>query len=155
MNTNLLDLNDDILNIIGDSVKKDNAKRQIMNEKQIINGKEIRFSSYPYWSLYGFDGDTFSKDILKKYLFLKIDNEIKYIKAQARVDKIKLTKTDIRLCIWICFQRYKLILNNDYKINIYDDENNYFDEYLILNKLNFLKNWLKNFFKYIFRNKNI
>ena len=137
MNTNLLDLNDDILNIIGDSVKKDNAKRQIMNEKQIINGKEIRFCSYPYWSLYGFkDGDTISKYILKKYLFLKIDNEIKYIKAQARVDKIKLTKTDIRLCIWICFQRYKLILNNDYKINIYDDENNYFDEYLTLNKLN-------------------
>ena len=139
MNTNLLDLNDDILNIIGDSVKKDNAKRQIMNEKQIINGKEIRFCSYPYWSLYGFDGDTFSKDILKKYLFLKIDNEIKYIKAQARVDKIKLTKPDIRLCILICFQRYKLILNNDYKINIninMEDENNYFDEYLTLNKLN-------------------
>ena len=43
MNTNLLDLNNDILNIIGDFVKKDNAKRQIMNEKQIINGKEIRF----------------------------------------------------------------------------------------------------------------
>ena len=111
-----------------------------MNEKQIINGKEIRFCSYPYWSLYGFkDGDTISKYILKKYLFLKIDNEIKYIKAQARVDKIKLTKPDIRLCILICFQRYKLILNNDYKINIninMEDENNYFDEYLILNKLN-------------------
>ena len=140
MNTNLLDLNDDILNIIGDSVKKDNAKRQIMNEKQIINGKEIRFCPYPYWSLYAFDGDTFSKDILKKYLFLKIDNEIKYIKAQARVDKIKLTKTDIRLCIWICFQRYKLILNNDYKINIninMEDENNYFDEYLKKKKYSF------------------
>jgi hypothetical protein len=137
MNTNLLDLNNDILNIIGDFVKKDNAKRQIMNEKQIINGKEIRFCLYPYWSLYGIkDGDTYSKYILKKYLFYKIDNDIKYIKAQARVDKIKLTKTDIRLCIWICFQRYKLILNNDYKINIYDDENNYFDEYLTLNKLN-------------------
>ena len=108
-----------------------------MKEKQIINGKEIRFCPYPYWSLYGFNGgDTFSKYILKKYLFYKIDNDIKYIKAQARVDKIKLTKTDIRLCIWICFQRYKLILNNDYKINIYDDENNYFDEYLTLNKLN-------------------
>ena len=141
MNTNLLDLNDDILNIIGDSVKKDNAKRQIMNEKQIINGKEIRFCPYPYWSLYGIKvGDTYSKYILKKYLFYKIDNDIKYIKAQARVDKIKLTKTDIRLCIWICFQRYKLILNNDYKINIninMEDENNYFDEYLKKKKYSF------------------
>ena len=119
MNTNLLDLNNDILNIIGDFFKKDNTKRQIMNEKQIINGKEIRFCPYPYWSLYGIKvGDTYSKYILKKYLFYKIDNDIKYIKAHARVDKIKLTKTDIRLCIWICFQRYKLILNNDYKINI-------------------------------------
>ena len=137
MNTNLLDLNNDILNIIGDFVKKDNAKRQIMNEKQIINGKEIRFLPYPYWSLYGINvGDTCSKYILKKYLFNKIDNDIIYIKAHARFEKIKLTKTDIRLCIWICFQRYKLILNNDYKINIYDDENNYFDEYLTLNKLN-------------------
>ena len=51
MNTNLLDLNNDILNIIGDFVKKDNAKRQIMKEKQIINGKETRFCPYPYWSL--------------------------------------------------------------------------------------------------------
>ena len=75
MNINLLDLNDDILNIIGDSVKKDNAKRQIMNEKQIINGKEIRFCSYPYWSLYGFDGDTFQNISLKIFIF-KIDNEI-------------------------------------------------------------------------------
>ena len=136
MNTNLLDLNNDILNIIGDFVKKDNAKRQIMKEKQIINGKEIRFCPYPYWSLYGFkDGDTISKYILKKYLFLKIDNEIKYIKAHARVDKIKLTKTDIRLCIWVLFQRYKLILNNDYKINLnMEDENNYLDECLKLKK---------------------
>ena len=138
MNTNLLDLNNDILNIIGDYVKKDNAKRQIMKEKQIINGKEIRFCPYPYWSLYGIkDGDTYSKYILKKYLFYKIDNDIKYIKVHARVDKIKLTKTDIRLCIWVLFQRYKLILLNDYKINLnMGDENNYLDEYLSLNKLN-------------------
>ena len=68
MNTNLLDLNNDILNIIGDYVKKDNAKRQIMKEKQIINGKEIRFCPYPYWSLYGFNGDTFSKLSFLTYL---------------------------------------------------------------------------------------
>ncbi len=43
MNTNLLDLNNDVLNIIGDYVKKDNFERKIMKEKQILNGKEIRF----------------------------------------------------------------------------------------------------------------
>jgi hypothetical protein len=107
MNTNLLDLNNDILNIIGDYVKKDNAERQIRNDKQIINRKEIRFCPYPYWSIHGIkDGDDFSKYIIKNYLFLKIDKEIKYIKVHVRVDKIKLTKTDIRLCIWVCFQRY-------------------------------------------------
>ena len=84
--------------------------------------------------------ETLIQKNFKKYLFSKIDNDIKYIKVHARVDKIKLTKTDIRLCIWVLFQRYKLILLNDYKINLnMGDENNYLDEYFSLNKLN-LKN---------------
>ncbi len=33
MNTNLLDLNNDVLNIIGDYVKKDNFEK-LMNEEQ-------------------------------------------------------------------------------------------------------------------------
>ncbi len=36
MNTNLLDLNGDILNIIGDYVKEDNKKEGRRKEKQII-----------------------------------------------------------------------------------------------------------------------
>ena len=46
MNTNLLDLNNDVLNIIGDYVKKDNLEKKIkmvktlMNEEQILNGKK-------------------------------------------------------------------------------------------------------------------
>ncbi len=72
---------------------------------------------------------------MKKYLFYKIDNDIKYIKAHARVDKIKLTKPDIRMCIWIWFQRYKFILNDKFNLNV-EDENNYLDEYLTLKKLN-------------------
>jgi hypothetical protein len=40
MNTNLLDLNNDVLNIIGDYVKKDNFERKIMKEIQILNGKQ-------------------------------------------------------------------------------------------------------------------
>ena len=137
MNTNLLDLNNDVLNIIGRYVKKHNFEREIMKEKQILNGKEIWFCLYPFWNLYGIkDGGTYSIYIFKKYLFYKIDNDIKYIKVHARVDKIKLTKTDIRLCIWICFQRYKLIFN-DYKINLnMEDETNYLDEYFTLEKLN-------------------
>ncbi len=39
MNTNLFDLNNDVLNIIGDYVKKDNFEK-LMNEEQIINEKK-------------------------------------------------------------------------------------------------------------------
>ena len=49
MNTNLLDLNNDVLNIIGDYVKKDNIKRErekIVNSEQIINGKIIMFRNF-------------------------------------------------------------------------------------------------------------
>ena len=145
---NLLDLNNDVLNIIGVYVKKDNLERKIIkdrqmrSDKQIINGKEIRFC--PYHNSYWFDlknydikvRGTISKDNIKKYLFDNINNEIKYIKVHARVDKNKLTKPDFRLCIWICLQRFKFILN-DKNINLnIDDENNYLNEYLTLKKLN-------------------
>ena len=46
---NLLDLNKDIINIIGDFVKKDNLKREreeIENVEQIINGKTIIFRNF-------------------------------------------------------------------------------------------------------------
>ncbi len=42
MNTNLLDLNNDVLNIIGDYVKKDNLEEKLRSAKQIVNGKKIR-----------------------------------------------------------------------------------------------------------------
>ena len=157
---NLLDLNDDILNIIGVYVKKDNLERKIIKDsqmrsyRQIINGKEIRFCPY-FDSGIMFDIklmlhensikvlDTIAKDIIKRFLFDKVHNEIKYIKVHARVDKIKLTKPDLRMCIWICFHRYFVILNNYFDIrnnnkidlNI-DDENNFLNEYLTIKKLN-------------------
>ena len=110
MNFNLLDLNNDVLNIIGYYVKKDNLERKIKKDmqlrsyRQIINGKEIRFCLYFDWyyfrSIYGIkEGGITSRDLIKKYLFNQIDNDIKYIKVHARVDKIKLTKPDIRMCI--------------------------------------------------------
>jgi hypothetical protein len=80
-------------------------------------------------------GALFQKIILK-ILFDNFDNEMKYIKVHARVDKNKLTKPDLRLCIWLCLQRFKFILN-DKNINLnIDDENNYLNEYLTLKKLN-------------------
>ena len=143
---NLLDLNNDVLNIIGVYVKKDNLERKIIkdrqmkSDKQIINGKEIRFCPYFCWfDLKNYDikvRGTISKDNIKKYLFDNINNEIKYIKVHARLDKNKLTKPDLRLCIWLCLQRFKFILN-DKNINLnIDDENNYLNEYLTLKKLN-------------------
>ena len=144
MNTNLLDLNNDILNIIGDYVKKDNFERKIMKEKQILNRKKITFPClrchyYPFdENPYDENGD-YLKDNIKRYLFHYIDNEIIEVKKYAKTDKIKLTKPILRMCVWIFFQRYKLILN-DYKINLnMEDENKYLDEYLTVNKLNLKK----------------
>ena len=52
------------------------------------------------------------------------------IKDYAKSDKIKLSKVNIRMCVWICSQRCKLILD-DYILNLnMDDENNYLDECL-------------------------
>ena len=42
MNTNLLDLNNDILNIIGRYVKKDTFEKQL-EEEQVLNGKKKCF----------------------------------------------------------------------------------------------------------------
>ena len=40
------------------------------------------------------------------------------------------------MCIWLCFHRYFVILNNN-KIDLnMEDENNYLDEYFRLRKLN-------------------
>ncbi len=70
-------------------------------------------------------------------------------KNYAKTDKIKLSKVNIRMCIWVCIQRgkyllnrYKMYLNKENKnrefLNM-EDENNYLDEYLTLNKLNLKK----------------
>ena len=50
---------------------------------------------------------------------------MKYIKAHARIDKNKLPKPDLRLCIWIYLQRFKIILD-DNKINLSIDDKKYF-----------------------------
>ena len=54
----------------------------------------------------------------------------------AKIDKIRLGKDNIRMCAWVWFKCSKVILDY-YKLTLdIDDENNYFDEYLISKKLN-------------------
>ncbi len=93
MNTNLLDLNNDILEIIGEYVKKDNLEEEIrqrgklMNEEQILNGKKIRFRRLSYWIPFSFirdednydikDKNTIPKDNIKSYICVYIADEIK------------------------------------------------------------------------------
>ena len=54
--------------------------------------------------------------------------------------KLKLTKPDLRMCIWVLFQRCKIILDK-YKLNMDDDEDIFFEEYLKLKKLNLKKKY--------------
>ena len=138
-NNNLLDLDIDILNIIGDYVKKDNLNKQLMKEEQILNGKNIRFNEFEYrippHSIIK-NRNTISKNSIKLYIFDYVDMEIIKIKNNAKTDKIRLDKDNIRMCIWVCFKRCNFILE-DYKLIIdIDDEDNFFEEYLSLKKLN-------------------
>ena len=140
---NLLDLNKDILNIIGDSVKKDNLQREkdnlqrereeIINVEQIINGKKIIFRN--------FCGDHIrypvnTKEAIKKYLFNYVNEEFPDIKNYAKNYKIRLNKDDKRMCAWVLFKRCKFILAQNKVIYDMEDEKDFFEEYLTLNNLN-------------------
>ncbi len=46
INTKLFDLNNDIIEIIGDYVKKDNLNRAFINEEQTLKGRKIRFDNH-------------------------------------------------------------------------------------------------------------
>jgi hypothetical protein len=138
---NLLDLDNDILNIIGDFVKKDNEEREeeIVNSEQIINGKIIMFRN--------FCGDYITKPLntkedIKNYIFDYIDREFPDIKTYASNHKIRLNKDDKRRCAWVLFKRCKLIFvpnklhHNKVIYNMDDEEKDIFEEYLKLKKLN-------------------
>jgi hypothetical protein len=77
MNTNLLDLNNDVLNIIGRYVKKDNLEK-LFQAEQIINGKKIRFDTFSNYipdfiidenDEYIKDINTIPKDSIKRFIF--------------------------------------------------------------------------------------
>ncbi len=58
------------------------------------------------------------------------------IKDKAKNLKNKLSRKNIRMCIWILYQRCKGVLGwHEIYLNI-EDENNYLDEYLKFKKLN-------------------
>ena len=144
-NINLLDLDNDILNIIGDFVKKDNKKREreereeIENVEQIINGKKIIFRNFCYCDI---TKPLNTKEAIKKYIFDYINLEFPDIKTYARNYKIRLDKDDKRKCAWVLFKRCKLIfyqnklMYNKVIYNMDDEEKDIFEEYLKLNKLN-------------------
>ena len=139
---NLLNLSTDILNIIGDLVKKDNEEREeeeIVNSEQTINGKIIMFRN--------FCGSYITKPLntkenIKEYIYDYIDREFPDIKTYASNHKIRLNKDDKRRCAWVLFKRCKLIFernklyHNKVIYNMDDEEKDIFEEYLKLKKLN-------------------
>ena len=144
MNTNLLDLNDDILNIIGDFVKKDNKEREIdklKDTEQIINGKLIYFPNFYDYNISGYELNT--KEKIKEYIFNYINYDFPGIKMYALDRKIRLSNDDKRKCFWILFKRCKLIFednkvcHNKVIYNIDDEEKDIFEEYLKLKKIKF------------------
>ena len=145
---NLLDLNKDIINIIGDFVKQDNVQREkdnlkrereeIENVEQIINGKKIIFRNFCGNHI----SDTYrlnTKEAIKKYIFDYVNEEFPDIKTYANNYKIRLNKDDKRMCAWVLFKRCKLILAQNKVIYNMEDEKDFFEEYLTVNKLNLKK----------------
>ena len=138
---NLLDLDNDILNIIGDFVKKDNEEREeeIVNSEQTINGKIIMFRNFCCSNI---TKPLNTKENIKEYIYDYIDREFPDIKTYASNHRIKLSKDDKRRCAWVLFRRCKRILvrntlyHNKVIYNMDDEEKDIFEEYLKLKKLN-------------------
>ena len=144
---NLLDLSHDILNIIGDFVKKDNKKREIkevMDKEQIINGKTIEFRNFHSSKICR---SVNTKEAIKEYIFDYFNIEFPDIKTYASNAKIRLSNDDKRKCFWILFKRCKLIINRNkeyYNKDVYNmddnEEKEFFMEYLKLKNLSLPKN---------------
>ena len=147
---NLLDLDNDILNIIGDFVKKDNKEREhkeikeVMDKEQIINGKTIEFRNFRSSEICI---SVNTKEAIKEYIFDYFNMEFPDIKTYASNAKIRLSNDDKRKCFWILFKRCKLIINRNkeyYNKDVYNmddnEEKEFFMEYLKLKNLSLPKN---------------
>ena len=144
---NLLDLDNDILNIIGDFVKKDNkirGKKELMDGEQIINGRKIIFPTFCGGEI---DRSLNTKEDIKEYIFDYIISNFPYIKKCATMFKIRLNKDDKRKCAWVLFKRCKIIIDRNeeyYNKDVYNmddnEEKEFFMEYLKLKNLSLPKN---------------
>ena len=82
------------------------------------------------------DKTNIEKDSIKRFKFSFIYFEIKIYNFFCKKSKKKLTKPNHRMCVWVCFQRCKLVFD-EYNLNLnMEDVNNYLDEYLTENELN-------------------
>ena len=111
---NVLDLDNDVLTIIGDYVKADNIERMEKEEKQ--------------------------KQKLKLFQF--VDEEMKHIRKEARKENRTVRRCDARMCIYQCVSSfYKNNIDNEFYKDQkqFDKLNEMFEEYLTLKKLNLKK----------------
>ena len=139
---NLLDLDNDILNIIGNFVKKDNKRREIeelMDEEQIINGKTIEFGTFISIDIVV---PLNTKENVKEYIFHYINGDFKQIEKYAKKRKVKLSNDDMLKCFLILFKRCKILLDINkgyYNKDVYNmddnEEKDFFMEYLKLKNL--------------------
>ena len=134
---NLLDLRPDILNIVGDFVKRREIK-ELMDEEQIINGKTIEIGSFIITNT---SAPLNTKEDIKDFIFWYIDLEFKEIKKYAKKRKVRLSNDDMWKCFLISFKRCKILLDINkgyYNKDVYnmddDEENGIFEEYLKVNK---------------------
>ena len=104
---NLLDLDNDVLNIIGDYVKANKIER--MKEELKQNPK--------------------------MEIFNYVDFEMKHIRKEARKENRTVRRCDARMCIYQCFSSfYKNNIDNEFYKDQkqFDKLNEMFEEYLTL-----------------------
>jgi hypothetical protein len=113
---------------------------ELIDKRQIINGKEIIFPNFcgSYIEI-----PLNTKEAIKEYIFDYIITHFPYIKKCSTLFKIRLNKDDKRKCAWVLFKRCKFIFNGNKLLHnkvIYnmddDEEKDIFEEYLKLKKLN-------------------
>ncbi len=75
------------------------------------------------------------KKAFMNFVFEFIDLEMVTLKEYSNFFKYKLSNVNLRMCIWVFFQRLNLLLEDDYDLNM-EDENDSLDEYFTLKKLN-------------------
>jgi len=115
-------------------------REELMDEKQIINGKTIEFGTFINTDIVV---PLNTKEDIKDYIFRYINRDFQDIEKYAKKRKVKLINDDIWKCFFILFKRCKILLDINkgyYNKDVYnmddDEEKDIFEEYLKVNKLN-------------------